>query len=63
MCVGLHPGTVKTELSREFWAGVEAEGKLFEAGFAAERLLTVLERLEAGMGGRCWDWRGWEIEP
>jgi NAD(P)-dependent dehydrogenase (short-subunit alcohol dehydrogenase family) len=62
-CVGLHPGTVKTELSREFWAGVEAEGKLFEPGFAAERLLAVLEGLNGGMGGRCWDWKGEEIVP
>ncbi|KAL8662869.1 MAG: hypothetical protein Q9168_008193, partial [Polycauliona sp. 1 TL-2023] len=30
MCVGLHPGTVKTGLSEEFWANVKKE-KLFEA--------------------------------
>ena len=64
--VGLHPGTVKTELSREFWGGVE-EGKLFEPGFSAERLVGVVRGLEGGldggMGGRCWDWRGEEVMP
>lgn len=62
VCVGLHPGTVKTDLSREFWASTPKE-KLFEAGFAAEALGGVVKGLEAGMGGRCWDWKGEEIMP
>ena len=61
-CVALHPGTVKTELSREFWATVPS-GQLFDPAFSAERLLDVVSRLEAGMGGRCWDWKGEEIMP
>ncbi|KAL8904443.1 MAG: hypothetical protein Q9171_007046, partial [Xanthocarpia ochracea] len=35
ICVGLHPGTVKTGLSREFWGNVKKE-KLFEAEWVAE---------------------------
>ena len=41
MCVALHPGTVKTGLSREFWGNVR-EGKLFGTEFVAERLMEVV---------------------
>lgn len=67
--VSLHPGTVKTGLSREFWGNVR-EGKLFSPGFAAERLVDVVRECggggEAGLRrhrGRCWDWAGEEIPP
>ncbi|KPI42497.1 uncharacterized protein AB675_9623 [Cyphellophora attinorum] len=63
MCVGLHPGTVKTELSREFWGGVQ-EGKLFSAEYSAERLVEVVNGLGVEEGrGRCWDWKGEEVPP
>ena len=63
MAVGLHPGTVKTGLSREFWESTPKE-KLFEPEYAAERLCSVLEGLEVESGrGRCWDWKGEEILP
>lgn len=67
--VGLHPGTVKTGLSKEFWSNVKKE-KLFEPEFAAECLVNVLK--EGGSGqkggidgfrGRCWDWAGKEVPP
>lgn len=72
IAIALHPGTVRTGLSREFWGNVK-EGKLFSAEFAAERLLEVV----CGMGrggegrkgglegvrGRCWDWEGKEVLP
>lgn len=41
VAVGLHPGTVKTGLSREFWESTPKE-KLFSPEYAAERLLAVL---------------------
>ncbi|KAI0068982.1 NAD-P-binding protein [Artomyces pyxidatus] len=44
MCVGVHPGTVKTELSRDFWGGV-GKDKLFEPEYAAERLAGVVREL------------------
>ena len=62
MSVGLHPGTVKTELSREFWGSTPKE-KLFEPGFAAERLLGVLGGMRREGRGRCWDWKGEEVLP
>ena len=79
VALALHPGTVRTGLSRAFWAGVP-RGKLFEPGFAAERLLGVVGGVGwegdtrgggevdmqvgiKGMRGRCWDWRGVEVLP
>jgi NAD(P)-dependent dehydrogenase (short-subunit alcohol dehydrogenase family) len=62
MSVGLHPGTVKTDLSRAFWESTPKE-KLFEPAFAAERLLAVLEGLASSARGKCWDWAGKEILP
>ncbi|TKA63838.1 hypothetical protein B0A55_10838, partial [Friedmanniomyces simplex] len=38
VAVSLHPGTVKTGLSEEFWGNVKEE-KLFSAEFAAEKLV------------------------
>ncbi|KAL8873735.1 MAG: hypothetical protein Q9174_000842 [Haloplaca sp. 1 TL-2023] len=65
-CVGLHPGTVKTGLSKEFWGNVKSE-KLFSAEFAAERLVDVLSGLGSESGeearGKCWDWEGKEVVP
>ena len=66
--VALHPGTVKTDLSREFWSSVKKE-KLFTPEFAAEQLVGLCTRgkSEGGIGvegrGRCWDWDGKEIQP
>lgn len=62
VCVGLHPGTVKTDLSKEFWASTPKE-KLFDPAFSAQRLIAVVRDLNPGMGGRCWDWNGQEIMP
>lgn len=62
MGVSLHPGTVKTGLSEEFWGNVKGE-KLFSPEFAAERLVEVVKGLREGDGGRCWDWEGKEILP
>jgi len=63
MCVGLHPGTVKTGLSEEFWKSTPEE-KLFSPEFSAERLCEVVNGLEIKEGrGRCWDWKGEEVPP
>ena len=65
-CVGLHPGTVKTGLSKEFWGNVKSE-KLFSPEFAAERLVDVVSWLGSegaeGARGKCWDWEGKEVAP
>ncbi|KAL8936906.1 MAG: hypothetical protein Q9216_004685 [Gyalolechia sp. 2 TL-2023] len=60
--VGLHPGTVKTGLSKEFWGNVREE-KLFSAEFAARSLMDVVKALRVEERGRCWDWEGKEILP
>lgn len=62
MCVALHPGTVKTGLSQDFWASTPAE-KLFSPSFAAERLCEVVKGLGPEDRGKCWDWEGKEIPP
>lgn len=59
---GLHPGTVDTDLSRPFQKGV-AEGKLFSAEFAAERLLGVVDGLQPGDSGKVFAWDGREVAP
>ncbi|KAI0921483.1 hypothetical protein AcW2_006439 [Taiwanofungus camphoratus] len=62
VCVGVHPGTLKTHLSRDFWASVPKE-KLFEPEWAAERLVDVIGGLKEEQGGRIWDWAGKEVLP
>ena len=62
VCVGLHPGTVDTELSQPFQRNVR-EGKLFAAEHAASRLLDVLDDLSADDSGKCFAYDGAEIAP
>ncbi|KAI0769037.1 hypothetical protein BD413DRAFT_478115 [Trametes elegans] len=62
IAVGVHPGTVKTDLSKAFWSSVKP-GKLFEPPYAAERLAEVVRGLGAGQRGRIWDWKGEEVKP
>ena len=61
-CISMHPGTVKTDLSEEFWGNVKEE-KLFSPEYAAERLMTVVKNLPLEARGKCWDWEGKEIPP
>ncbi|KAM4064900.1 oxidoreductase [Hirsutella rhossiliensis] len=62
LAVAYHPGSVRTDLSRDFWAGV-APGKLFSPEYAAERLVDVVGRMRVEQRGRCWDWKGDEVPP
>ncbi|KAI9716797.1 MAG: hypothetical protein M1812_005137 [Candelaria pacifica] len=62
IAMALHPGTVKTGLSKEFWASTKDE-KLFSPEFAAERLVEVVNGVGVEGRGRCWDWEGKEIAP
>ncbi|KAL2069146.1 hypothetical protein VTL71DRAFT_15484 [Oculimacula yallundae] len=62
MAISYHPGTVKTGLSKEFWAGVEKE-KLFSPEFAVEKMVGVVRSVGLEGRGRCWDWKGEEILP
>ncbi|KAF7191293.1 putative oxidoreductase [Pseudocercospora fuligena] len=62
MSISLHPGTVKTKLSKEFWNNVKEE-KLFSPEFAAEKLIEVIKSRSLDDGGKCWDWKGEEVPP
>ncbi len=53
----LHPGTVDSALSRPFQRGV-APQKLFDAAFAAERLLAVIATATPANSGRFVAWDG-----
>lgn len=57
LCVGLHPGTVDTPLSKPFQASVPAE-KLFPAQASVANLLAVIDRLEAVHNGAVIAWDG-----
>lgn len=60
ICVGVHPGTVKTDLSKDFWNSVP-KGELFEPEYAAERLVDVVANLKESQRGRVWDYAGKEV--
>jgi NAD(P)-dependent dehydrogenase (short-subunit alcohol dehydrogenase family) len=55
--VGLHPGTVDTELSKPFQRGVP-EGKLFTPAHSAEMMLSALAGLTPEDSGNVYDYAG-----
>ncbi|KAF7712819.1 Uncharacterized protein PECH_002604 [Penicillium ucsense] len=62
IAVALHPGTVKTDFTKEFWKGRE----MLEPLDSADRLLKVVTGLGAGPEdgrGKCWDYKGKEVVP
>ncbi len=60
--VGLHPGTVDTDLSKPFKANVP-EGKLFDADYSVQKLMSVIEGLTPSDTGKVFAWDGEEIAP
>ncbi|MCI5048800.1 MAG: SDR family NAD(P)-dependent oxidoreductase [Rickettsiales bacterium] len=60
--VGLHPGTVDSNLSKPFQSHVP-EGKLFRPEQSASYLIHVLDKLNMDDSGKCFAWDGAEIEP
>lgn len=60
ICVGLHPGTVDTALSKPFQRNVPAE-KLFAPEKAANALLSVVDNLKPIDTGQCFAWDGEKI--
>jgi NAD(P)-dependent dehydrogenase (short-subunit alcohol dehydrogenase family) len=62
ICLGLHPGTVDTALSRPFQGGVPKE-KLFTPEFAARRLLLVIAAAGLEQSGQVLAWDGAPIPP
>ncbi|PBK59468.1 hypothetical protein ARMSODRAFT_899288, partial [Armillaria solidipes] len=62
ICVGMHPGTMKTDLSKDFWGGVR-EDQLFEPEDAAKKVVRVVNDLGEEHRGRIWDWAQKEVLP
>ena len=62
IAVGLHPGTVDTNLSAPFQKGV-ADGKLFAPAVCARHLLSLIEDLTITASGSVWAWDGQRIAP
>jgi NAD(P)-dependent dehydrogenase (short-subunit alcohol dehydrogenase family) len=60
--VGLHPGTVDSQLSKPFQSNL-AKGSLFSAKESAQHLFTVINSLTPSQSGRCFAWDGNEIKP
>jgi NAD(P)-dependent dehydrogenase (short-subunit alcohol dehydrogenase family) len=60
--VGLHPGTVDTDLSKPFQRNVPA-GKLLSVEESAASMLAVLDGLTPAATGRVFDYRGEEVPP
>lgn len=62
LALALHPGTVHTDFTRQYWGHRE----MLEPGESAERLLRFITKMGPGANdgrGRCWDWKGEEIRP
>lgn len=62
ICLGLHPGTVDTGMSRPFQAGV-AGAKLFSPEVSAAHLLGVIDRATPAESGRVLAWDGAVVPP
>ena len=60
--IGLHPGTVDSDLSKPFQGNV-ADGKLFTPEYSAGKLLEVIENLSTEQTGKCFAWDGKEVLP
>ena len=60
ICVGLHPGTVDTGLSKPFQSGVP-DDTLFSPEVSAGYLLDVIDGLAPEDTGKVFDWAGREI--
>ena len=58
--IGLHPGTVDTDLSAPFQANVP-EGKLFTPEYSIEKLLGVIDQVTPEESGLLFDWAGEKV--
>ena len=57
ICVALHPGTVATNLSAPYRAGIDPD-RVFPPRKAASQLWSVVQSLEPEDSGRFLDWAG-----
>ena len=59
ICIGLHPGTVKTDLSKGFWNSTP--NNLFEPDEAAKKLVEVVKNATEEQRGKVWDYVGKQV--
>lgn len=62
LAVAMHPGTVQTDFTKDFWSGRE----MLQPLDSADQLLRFLVGMSPGLKdgrGKCWDWKGEEISP
>lgn len=59
--VGLHPGTVDSNLSTPFQANVP-DGKLFTPQYSVSKMVEVMNTLTPSDSGNCFAWDGERIE-
>ena len=62
ICVGLHPGTVRSAMSEPFLQRY-TKNEIFEADTSATALLSVVRELTPAQTGRIFAWDGQEIQP
>ena len=62
LVVGLHPGTVDSNLSKPFQSGIPQK-QLLHPKDAARSLLNVVSSLKVDDSGKVFDWRGDLILP
>ena len=60
--VGLHPGTVDSNLSKPFQSNI-TDGMLHTPEYSAEKLLEVLENITPEQTGKCFAWDTSEVLP
>jgi NAD(P)-dependent dehydrogenase (short-subunit alcohol dehydrogenase family) len=62
ICVGLHPGTVRSQMSEPFLQRY-TRNEIFEPATAAAHLLSVIGTLVPSDSGKVFGWDGQEILP
>lgn len=60
--IGLHPGTVDTNLSKPFQGHVPSK-KLFTPDYSSKKMLDVIDGIMPDQTGKIFDYAGREIEP
>lgn len=60
--IGIHPGTVDTNLSKPFQGNVPNK-KLFTPNYSAEQMLNVMNKITVEQSGKIFDYAGEEIVP
>ncbi|TFK76157.1 NAD(P)-binding protein [Pluteus cervinus] len=60
MCIAVHPGTVKTSLSKDYLGAADPK-EVFEPEESAAKLVEVVKNLKENQRGMIWDYAGKEI--